>query len=128
MDDLMARTMVENLALGIDPLTGRSLSNKDICSNVVVQEALKTVLDNCTIESYATMLHRERQEKKEAKEYRKEERHTKYPNGGKPWTKEEETKLLALYKTRYSVSRISVILERTPGAIRDRLRKLGYRV
>lgn len=36
MDDLMARTMVENLSIGIDPLTGRALSPRDCCANELV--------------------------------------------------------------------------------------------
>ena len=64
MDDLMARTMVENLSLGIHPITGKRLSYSDSCSNEVVQEAIKTVLENCTIDSYATILKREREKKK----------------------------------------------------------------
>ena len=43
-DDLMARTKVENLSIGINPLTGRVLPPSDCCANEVVQEALKAVL------------------------------------------------------------------------------------
>ena len=52
-DDLMARTMVENLSIGINPLTGRALPPSDCCANEVVQEALKAVLEHCSLESYA---------------------------------------------------------------------------
>ncbi|MDO5401704.1 MAG: hypothetical protein Q4F17_12180 [Eubacteriales bacterium] len=128
MDDLMARTMVENLILGINPLTGRALSKGDICNNPVVQEALRTVLENCTIDSYATMLRKQRQEKKEAKEQREEKRRIQYPQTGEPWSKEEDAKLQALFKTRYDISRIAIIMQRTPDAVRNRLKKLGYRV
>ena len=67
MDDLMARTMVENLSIGIDPLTGRALSPRDCCANGLVQEALKMVLDNCSLESYGTILERRREERRSAK-------------------------------------------------------------
>ena len=60
MEDLMARTIVENLAIGINPLTGEVLTSKDVCSNELVQEAIQTVLDNCVLESYATELHKSR--------------------------------------------------------------------
>ena len=63
MDDLMARTMVENLSIGIDPLTVRALSPRDCCSNEFVQEALRIVLDNCSLESYGTILERRREER-----------------------------------------------------------------
>ena len=63
MDDLMARTMVENLSIGIDPITGRVLPKYDSCANEVVQEALRTVLDNCSLESYGTILEKQRAER-----------------------------------------------------------------
>lgn len=83
MDDLMARTMVENLSIGIDPLTGRALSPRDCCANELVQEALKMVLDNCSLESYGTILERRREERKREKQERKERRAERYPNSGK---------------------------------------------
>lgn len=49
MDDLMARTMVENLSIGINPITGEALSHWDCCSDELVQEALRTVLEHCTL-------------------------------------------------------------------------------
>ena len=58
-DDLMARTVVENLSIGINPLTGRALPPSDCCANEVVQEALKTVLEHCSLESYASILERQ---------------------------------------------------------------------
>ena len=64
-DDLMARTMVENLSIGINPLTGRALSPSDCCANEVVQEALKAVLEHCSLESYASILERQRKENAE---------------------------------------------------------------
>ena len=70
MEDLMARTIVENLAIGINPLTGEVLNQSDVCSNELVQEAIQTVLDNCTLESYATELHKSRRNHK--KHYKSE--------------------------------------------------------
>lgn len=58
MDDLMARTVVENLSLGIDPLTGNVLGDGDCCANEMVQEALRIVLEHCSLESYRTILHK----------------------------------------------------------------------
>lgn len=64
MDDLMARTMVENLSIGINPLTGRILSPSDCCANEVVQEALKTVLEHCSLELMPLCLHGKEKKKK----------------------------------------------------------------
>ena len=40
MDPFLARTMVENLSKGINPVTGRALPQNDICANEDVQDAL----------------------------------------------------------------------------------------
>lgn len=128
MDDLMARTMVENLALGIDPLTGRALSSKDICSNEIVQEALRTLLDNCTLESFATQGHKERIEKKKkqptlvAKASIQAVSHAKE---GMPWTYMDERQLEDLVARRYSVEAIAKTMHRSPGAIKSRMKKLN---
>lgn len=127
-DDLMARTMVENLSIGINPITGRALPASDSCANEVVQEALRTVLEHCSLESYASLLERQRKEKKAAAEEKKERNATQYPNGGAVWTKEEEALLSNLYLSRNSnIWQIAHILKRTPGAVATRLKKYGYR-
>ena len=125
MDDLMARTMVENLSVGIDPITGRALPHTDSCANEVVQEAIRTVLEFCSIESYATFLERQRREKREAAEKRKDELKRRYSNQGKPWTKDDDGELLMLYRKRYAVPHMANILKRSPSAIASRLKKLA---
>ena len=126
MDDLMARTMVENLALGIDPLTGRALSSKDICSNEIVQEALRTLLDNCTLESFATQGHKERIEKKQPTLVAKASiKAVSYAKEGMPWTYMDERQLEDLVARRYSVEEIAKTMHRSPGAIKSRMKKLN---
>lgn len=126
MDDLMARTMIENLSIGIHPLTGEVLSKNDACSNEIVQEALRTVLEHCSLESYATMLARQRKEKKETRIQKKEQRLKKYPNQGEPWTNNEDWKLRALYNNGYSVAHIANILKRSPQEIHSHIKKLDH--
>ncbi len=53
MDDMLARTIIETLAKGINPLTGWILSENDSCAQEEIQEALKIVLEHCSIESTA---------------------------------------------------------------------------
>ena len=120
----MARTMVENLSIGINPLTGRAVSPTDCCANEVVQEALKTVLENCGIDSYATILKRQREEKKAKQEAKKKQRAERYPNQGKPWTQSEDKELRVLSYKGYAIPHIANILKRSPGAIRSRIEKL----
>lgn len=125
MDDLMARTMVENLSIGIDPVTGCVLSTGDSCANEVVQEALKTVLEHCALESYATILERQRKEKKgkqeKARQKRAAARADQSSRQGVPWTRDEEQKMKVLYDNGYSASQIAALLRRSPSAVRIRL-------
>lgn len=125
MDDLMARTMVENLSIGIHPVTGHILPDGDSCANEVVQEALKTVLEHCTLESYATILERQRKEKKEKQEKARQKRAAaraeQSSRKGVPWTRDEEQKMKVLYDNGYSASQIAAVLRRSPSAVRIRL-------
>ena len=126
-DDLMARTMVENLSIGINPLTGRALSPSDCCANEMVQEALKAVLEHCSLESYASILERQRKEKEAAQKEKKERRKAQYPNTGKAWSREESEKHYDLYFWRKNnIWQIANILKRTPGSVSTHLKKFGY--
>ena len=126
-DDLMARTIVETLSMGIHPLTGERLSPPDCCADEVVQEALKTVLKNCSLDSCRTVLQRQRQER----EFRERERPTpkrkkgRYPNRGKVWTKAEEQQLNTLYtEYEYDIETIARMMKRSPQGISARLKKM----
>ena len=123
MDDLMARTMIENLSVGIHPLTGKALPKQDAGANEIVQEALKAVLEHCSLESYATIRTKQRKEKEAARAEKKQQYAVRYPNQGKPWTHEEERKLQALHHNGYPIPHIANILKRSPGAILKRIQK-----
>ena len=79
MEDLIARTMVENLSIGIHPLTGEALPKQDTCSNEIIQEALKIVLEHCSLESYATIRVNQRKEKESALREKAQLRAERYP-------------------------------------------------
>lgn len=49
----------------------------------------------------------------------------KYPAAYTPWTKEDDDKLREMYKAEMRVGVMAVRLERHPGGIRSRLKKLG---
>lgn len=124
MDPFLARTMVENLSKGINPLTGCALPLRDICSFEEVQDALIEVLEHCSIESNEQYLVRIKEEKEAAQEDRKRRNAKRYPRGGEPWSSDEENKLLYLHRNGCNIYQIANTLKRTPGAISDRLRKL----
>ena len=70
MDDLMARTIVENLSLGINPMSGQALDDNDDYANETVQKALRVVVEHCSLGSYTTKAHERSPEKrKERREY-----------------------------------------------------------
>ena len=124
IDPFMARTMVEALSKGINPLTGRALSSSDICSFIEVQEALLVVLEHCSIESTEQYLVRIKAEKNVAKEEKRKRNAKKYPRGGEAWSPDEEHKLLFMHRNGSNIYQIANTLKRTPGSISDRLRKL----
>ncbi len=73
MDPFLARTMVESLSKGINPLSGRVLPLNDSCSNEKIQDALIEILDHCTIESNEQYLFRIKQEKVQERKQRRKE-------------------------------------------------------
>lgn len=124
MDPFLARTMVESLSKGINPITGRALPQSDVCANEDVQDALLEVLEHCTIESTEQYLVRIKQEKKEKAEAKRERNLRQYPRRGEPWSKDEETHMLSLHRSGCNIYKIANILKRTPGAIFERMKKL----
>ncbi len=103
MDSFLAREIVENLSRGIDPLSGRILPQSDICSNEEIQDALREVLDHCTIESNEQYLFRLKAEKSAAKQKRRELNAQKYPRGGEPWRADEERQLLQMHHKGFNI-------------------------
>lgn len=124
MDPFLARAMVESLSKGIDPITGLPLSYRDSCANIEVQDALLEVLVHCSIESTEQYLIRIKEEKAEKLEIRREQNKKRYPRGGEPWTKKEETHMISLHQAGCNIYKIANILKRTPNAISERMRKL----
>lgn len=125
MDPFMARTMVETLSKGINPITGRALPLTDSCSIEEIQDALIEVLAHCSIESNEQYLLRLKEEKEALRKQKREETSKRYPRSREAWTKEEEMQLLSLYKKQYNIFRIANILKRTPGSISSRLKKIS---
>lgn len=115
MDDMLARTIIETLAKGINPLTGWILPENDSCAQEEIQEALKIVLEHCSIESTAEYL----------KSLHRNKKVDRYSRAGTAWSQKEERELLRLRQQGNSVKRISLILKRSTGAIKSKLRKLG---
>lgn len=124
MDPFLARTMVESLSKGINPVTGSALPQNDACANEDVQDALLEVLEHCSIESTEQYLVRIKEEKQEKAEAKRERNIRQYPRGGEPWSKDEETRMLSLHRSGCNIYQIANILKRTPGAISDRMKKL----
>jgi len=127
MDPFLARTMVESLSKGIDPVTGLPLSDRDSCANEDVQDALIEVLAHCSIESTEQYLLRMKEEKQERSEIRRDQNKKRYPRGGEPWTKNEETHMMSLYRSGCNIYQIANVLKRTPVAVSDRIKKFQNR-
>ena len=124
MDKLLARTMIETLSKGIDPLTGQLLPRSHLCCSEEIQDALWEVLDSCTIESNEQMLERIKEEKKTQAKQKKELAKQTYGNYGKPWTRAERQRILTLNQS-YNIWYTAKVMDRTPRAIESELKKLG---
>lgn len=61
------------------------------------------------------------------KAYTKQEKQEKNAQAYDPWTKEQDDQLEVLYSERTKVKELTVILERSSGAIRSRIKKLGLK-
>lgn len=127
MDPFLARTMVESLSKGIDPLSGRVLPLNDSCSNEKIQDALIEVLDHCTIESNEQYLFRIKQEKAQERKQRREENRKKYPRCMELWSKEEERQLIQMHHRGANIYMIANVLKRTPTAIENHLKEMQER-
>ena len=123
MDPFLARTMVESLSKGIDPLTGLLLPKHDSCSSEKIQDALLEVLMHCSIESTEQYLLRLKEEKRAQAKEKRTQTKRRYPQAGKPWTKDEEAKMVSFYKAGYNIYQIAHMLHRSPGAISERIKK-----
>ena len=123
MDPFYARTLVETLSKGIDPISGRALPDNHCCVNGELQEALIVVLENCSIESNEQYLARLKEEKKAKRKERYEEGRL-YPRAREPWTREEEARLMSLHNSGKNQYQIANILHRAPGAIYGKLKSI----
>ena len=104
MDINRAKAIISTLAEGVDPTTGEVLPDNSVCNKGEIVRALYTVL-NCL------------DEKKSKKNLP--------ANAGKPWSAEEDERLLTAYRKGNSRSEISRAHQRTKGSIVARLAKLG---
>lgn len=120
MDPFLARNMIESLSKGVDPVTGRPLSQNDSCSNEEVRQALQEVLTHCTIDlaQQESLLTREDRRKGNAQ---------RYPRGGESWTATEEQEVLNLLRRGKNVYQIAASIKRTPRAIAERLKVMQRR-
>lgn len=121
MDPFYARTLVETLSKGIDPISGRALPDNHCCVNEELQEALTIVLENCSIESNEQYLALMKEEKKA----KRKENANRYPRAGEHWTREEEARLMRLHNSGKNQYQIANILHRAPGAVYGKLKSLG---
>jgi len=106
MDIERAKSILNILADGINPVTGEVLSSEDSCNQVEVVRALNTILRTVEIQQISL-----------AKQKRQ--------NAGKPWTEKEEFELSKMFDEGRTRKEICEYFKRTDGAIAARLVKLG---
>lgn len=108
MDVGRAIEIVTKLADGVAPVTGESLPSSSVYQQADTVRALHLALEG---------LDRLRRHKDRIQ--------SGPPKAGRPWTKDEETRMLQQFDAKVDVAVIAQELNRTTGAIWARLEKVG---
>lgn len=103
MDVTRAKQLLSTLADGVDPFTGELLPPDHVCNQPDIIRALHQLLDLAQVEK----------------------RNNHVPNAGKPWSEEEDQKLVEAFHAGSKLSAIAGQHGRTRGAIKARLAHLG---
>lgn len=103
MDIYRAREIIEGLADGVNPLTGKVLPLEDSCNQPDVVRALHAILSAIP----------EKTQKVQPE------------NAGKPWTSEDDCILAAMYDEGKTRKEICEYFKRSTGGIASRLVRLG---
>ncbi len=127
MDPFLARSMVEKLSGGVNPITGQPLGHGDSCADEEIRQALQTVLEHCTIASVEQCVLRAQEEGRDARKERAAQNASRYPRGGEPWTAAEEQRMLTMLRRGKDIYQIANVLRRTPRAISERMRSVWNR-
>ena len=108
MDVDQATEIIRKLADGVDPTTGERLPPSSVYQQADTVRALHLALEGL-----------------DRLKRVKERIHSGPPKAGRPWTKDEEDKMLQQFDGKVDVKLIAQELNRTPGAIWARLEKVG---
>lgn len=100
--------IVRRLADGVDPTTGERFPPSSVYQQADTVRALHLALEGL-----------------DRLKRVKERIHSGPPKAGRPWTKDEEDKMLQQFDGKVDVKLIAQELNRTPGAIWARLEKVG---
>lgn len=98
----------------IDILIRYNDTDKNIPNSIAPRENISKSKINMPDETYQALSHMEKSK-------------LKHPRAYQSWTDDEEKQMLSLLQSGKSVSYIAKILQRQPGAIRSRIRKIENR-
>jgi len=108
MDIARATEIIQKLADGVDPTTGERFPPASPYQQADTVRALHLALEGL-----------------DRLQRQKDRIHSGPPKAGRPWTKDEEDKMLQQFDGKVDVKLIAQELNRTPGAIWARLEKVG---
>lgn len=106
MDILCAKELLAALADGVNPLTGEILPDDDSCNQAEIVRALNTAV--IELDKLAARKARPQPE-----------------NAGKPWTEEEEERLVKEFRSGSTANEMAKLHNRSKGAVASRLVRLG---
>ena len=116
MDIFKAKEIIQQLAEGVDPISGEVLSEDSICNNPEIIRAFYTILHSVTI----------KKPKKTVKERQEENvKNGKPKNAGFSWDKESKNKVAKMFKSGEKIDSLANIFGRTTVAITSELTHQG---
>jgi len=118
MDLNKAKEIVQRLADGIDPITGEVYPPESLYNNPDVIRALMTVLNAVNMPTKAA--------KKTIEERQQDNLDNGRPkNAGLPWSDQQKKEVGHLFNQGKTVKELSLLFERTTGAIKSELTRQG---
>lgn len=108
MEQTQALEIIRSLASGADPSTGEVLAADSVCQQPDVIRALH--LAATALQQAATTARKNQ---------------GLPPATGKPWTADEDQQLIAAFESGSTPKQLAAAHQRTNGAVRSRLMKLG---
>jgi len=108
MKNAQAKSVLELLLNGVDPVTGECLDDDHVCAQPLVMRAL-----HCAVEALSDAPRMEKTRKGRP--------------ANRPWTEEDDAQVCTLHEQGYAPEQICALIDRRPRGLRRRMEYLGLK-